>query len=241
MTNELQEAIKKYHGMKMPIFPVKVVDEGNGKASKKPLISNWQKIMVEDFDKLDWSEANAIGMPTGRYNTALVLDLDLGSDLGKRELPITVSQRTGSGGCHYFYKPIKDARNRNALEYKVDIRGVGGFVVIPPSWHPKGKYEWLIEPREVELAEAPKWLKEKLQVRKKHDVSLAYGAAEGSRNESAASVIGYILSRIDPKYWADFGLEGLRAWNKRNTPPLSDDELVKVFKSIAARQYAQRQ
>lgn len=236
----MQDIAREYHKKKLPIFPVRVSLTKEGKAHKQPLVKEWEKITTRDFERLDFSKANAIGMPTGKTTGTLVLDLDLGSDVSGRELPITVSQRTGSGGLHYFYKWIEGVGNTVGLENKIDIRADGGYVVIAPSWHPKGEYEWLVAPKDVPLADAPKWLIEKLKIKKKAHIPLAYGVSDGTRNQSAASVIGHVIRYMHEDYWLDFGLGGLREWNKRNNPPLPDDELITIFKSIAARQHAQR-
>lgn len=239
--HEILVYAKKYHDQKLPIFPVRVYKNSEGKAVKQPLVmKEWQKITVDDFETLNWKDANAIGLITGAKSGTLVLDLDLGSDLKGRHIPITPNQKTGSGGKHYFFK-YEEYGNRAGIEHKMDIRCDGGFVVIAPSFHPEGKYEWIIELGETELAPMPGWLKAMLgEKRKKHDIKLAFGAPEGTRNESATSVIGYILSRIDTNYWLDFGLGGLREWNKRNSPPLPDEEIVTIFKSIATREYAKK-
>lgn len=242
MLKTMQQFAEEYHKQGLPIFPVSVVLTEEGKAGKYPLISAWQNVTVDNFKDFDWSQANAIGLLTGEPSGTLVLDLDLGSDLKGREIPLTPCQTTGSGGKHYFFKYIEGIRNSAGLENKIDIRCDGGYVVIAPSWHPKGQYEWMIPLGEMELADAPKWLVDKLSIKgkgKRHDAKLAFGADEGSRNESAAKVIGHILARIHKNYWLDFGLGGLREWNKRNNPPLPDDELITIFKSIATRQYAQ--
>lgn len=244
---------KKYHEQNLPIFPVKVYKNSEGKAVKQPLVmKDWQKITAsdEDFNSLAWDKANAIGLVTGIASGTIVLDLDLGSDITGKDIPITPSQKTGSGGRHYFFKyqSNRPYGNRAGILPHVDIRGDGGFVVIAPSHHPSGDYEWIIELGAEELAEIPEWLQELLDktnksgdgLFKKHDARLAFGAPEGERNESAAKVIGHILSRIHQNYWLDFGLGGLREWNKRNSPPLPDDELVRIFKSIAQRQYAKK-
>lgn len=242
MNNDIMYHAQRYHAQGLPVFPVRVYQNAEGKAVKQPLVMrDWQKLTAKDFESLDWSKANAIGMVTGKPSGTLVLDLDLGSDLGGKYIPITPCQKTGSGGKHYLFKydETRPYGNRAGILPHVDIRGESGFIVLAPSFHPKGNYEWMVEFGEVELAPIPDWLKDLLGTPKnKHDPRLAFGSPEGTRNESAAKVIGHILSKIHPNYWLDFGLGGLREWNKRNTPPLPDDELVRTFKSIAARQYA---
>lgn len=240
----MQQFAKRYHEQGLIVFPVSIVSNANGKAGKYPLISNWQNTKLSDFDTMDWSRANGIGLLTGKENGFFVLDLDIGHELKGMHMPETPCQRTGSGGYHHFYKYIDGVKNAVGLLKNIDIRSDGGYVVIAPSWHPNGEYEWIIPLGTIPLATAPVWLQEKLSVRhshKKHDSKLAFGAPEGTRNDSAAKVIGHILSRIHPNYWLDFGLGGLREWNKRNNPPLPDEELVAVFKSIASREYARKQ
>lgn len=245
MTKNLQEFINKYHSYNFPIFPVKMAELPTGKTEKKPMVVGWERITLEISKKINFN-SNGIGVPTGDKIGAFVLDLDIGSEefMKGKELPPTVCQRTGSGGMHYFFKMIPGVRNSaSIISQNVDIRGDGGYVVLPGSWHAKGEYEWVLSPDDIEIAEAPDWLKielEKIKVRKPHDIKLAYGAPEGKRNESAAKVIGYILNKIDKNYWEDFGWVGLKEWNKRNSPPMPEDELRKVFISIASRQYAQR-
>ncbi|GAI63041.1 unnamed protein product, partial [marine sediment metagenome] len=40
----------------------------------------------------------------------------------------------------------------------LDLRGDGGYVLLPPSKHPSGiRYEWILSPEE-ELADPPGWL-----------------------------------------------------------------------------------
>jgi hypothetical protein len=69
-----------------------------------------------------------------------------------------------------------------------------------------------------------------------YDLFIA-GAAEGARNNSIASMVGYLLRKnVDPR----IVLELLRCWNKaRNTPPLPEQEVAKVVNSIS-RLEAQR-
>ena len=101
----------------------------------------------------DRPDAN-IGMATGKVPELWVLDIDgeegsqsltaMETELGP--LPETLEQRTGSGGRHLFFRwPAgnREVRNKQALRPGIDVRGEGGYVVLPPSVHPNGKkYEW---------------------------------------------------------------------------------------------------
>ncbi len=70
-------------------------------------------------------------------------------------LPETWRQETGSGGQQLFYRCDREIRNSTCSELGVDIRGDGGYVVLPPSLHPNGeRYEWLCSPDDMDVAEA---------------------------------------------------------------------------------------
>lgn len=105
------------------------------------------KVRVREY----WTQyprANiGIAIPRGHF----VLDIDilkggfeslakLQNDLDI-DLPDTWIVLTGSGGNHYWYLTDKEIRNaENVGGYQgIDIRGVGGYVLAPPSLHKCGK------------------------------------------------------------------------------------------------------
>jgi hypothetical protein len=59
------------------------------------------------------------------------------------------------------------------------------------------------------------------------------GVGQGERNETAASIAGRLLHRLDKGLWEVSGWGGLKEWNARNTPPLPEKELRDIFESIA--------
>ncbi|PIR48109.1 hypothetical protein COU80_06065 [Candidatus Peregrinibacteria bacterium CG10_big_fil_rev_8_21_14_0_10_55_24] len=66
------------------------------------------------------------------------------------------------------------------------------------------------------------------------------GVGEGMRNQTAVSVIGKILGEIDPALWETAGWGGLKEWNAKNNPPLSEKELRTTFESIATKELSRR-
>ena len=61
-------------------------------------------------------------------------------------LPKTRESRTGSGGRHLFFRYLADReiRNKQNIMPGLDVRGEGGYVVIPPSVHETGQtYVWI--------------------------------------------------------------------------------------------------
>src|SRR6266705_4204634 len=121
-------------------------------SSKSPLKgSQGYKDATRDAEKIQlwWQSyptAN-IGLATGSPSGLIVLDVDphhggheCFKTLEKRygPLPQTRMSRTAHGGLHRFYQyPSDGKRYPNVVELEglagVDIRGDGGYVVLPPS------------------------------------------------------------------------------------------------------------
>ncbi len=105
-----------------------------------------------------WPQAN-IGLVTGEVADVLDIDGPAGRDAMRRwaaehdlrlEGPVV---RTGTG-WHYYLR-ASGARNRIGLLEHVDWRGVGGYVVAPPSRHANGeRYRW-VRPLTAELPPVP--------------------------------------------------------------------------------------
>ncbi len=146
----------------IPVFPC----EPGG---KRPLTYNGFWDATADASSVTawwrrWPDAN-VGVPTGERSGLLVLDVD--SDAGGPDslvllerlngpLPRTAKGRTGGGGVHVFFRYPSSETVRNSagrLGPGLDVRGEGGYVVVPPS-RTQGAYEWLDR---APLAEA-EWL-----------------------------------------------------------------------------------
>jgi hypothetical protein len=159
---------------------------------------------------------------------------------------------TGGGGEHVFFKQ-QDPPIGGGVKIApgIDLKGSTGYVVGVGSLHASGKrYRWAqCSPRDVDLAEAPKWLVEFVACRRVADLDdrrsdehwqrlIRDGADEGCRNSSAASLAGYLLRHgVKPS----IALDLLLKWNACNRPPLSDGEVARILKSIAQRELARRQ
>ena len=117
-----------------------------------------------------------IGMATGAESRCWVLDIDgpegieslLALSAKHGRLPVTVRQHTGGGGGQLFYRwpgtlpwGVEIRNGASKFADHLDVRGAGGYVVLPPSMHPSGKpYRWAdgCAPWEIECAPAPWWL-----------------------------------------------------------------------------------
>ncbi|MDP1642735.1 MAG: bifunctional DNA primase/polymerase [Phenylobacterium sp.] len=112
-----------------------------------------------------------VACATGAVSGFWVLDLDgpdAEEDLAKLvavhgELPETVEQGTGKGRHLCFaWDPAFEVRNSaSKIGRGIDVRGDGGYIVLPPSIHPSGRaYAWTPgrSPRDRAFAAAPSWL-----------------------------------------------------------------------------------
>jgi RecA-family ATPase len=141
------------------IFPATLIEDKDGKR-KVPLIKGWQNSATENQEEHKlWieiykSRLTFFGIPTGTINGLLVLDVDVKGNgfetLKNYEIPVTMSQKTPSGGVHFFFKYPNDGRvygNRVKFLPGLDIRGEGGWV----AYYGTDKNP---------IAEAPAWLLE---------------------------------------------------------------------------------
>ncbi|WP_171267362.1 DUF3987 domain-containing protein [Oceanidesulfovibrio marinus] len=168
--NGLMRATLTYASKDWPVFPA-------NPQNKRPFTSNGFKGATTDPDTIRtwwqrWPNA-LIGAPTGEVMGCWVLDVDaLGNGhkadglaalawLEKENAPLQtgLEQRTGGGGRQLFFawdasRPIRNSRGN--LPAGIDVRGDGGYVILPPSGHPSGgRYEWLSQGGP---ASAPAWL-----------------------------------------------------------------------------------
>ncbi|MBN2094250.1 MAG: bifunctional DNA primase/polymerase [Candidatus Zambryskibacteria bacterium] len=192
-----------------------------------------------------------IGIVTGKISRLLVIDIDTKEGwefvkqkgYGAKACPIV---ETGGGGVHLYYRypdgEITVGARIGEERHGIDYRGEGGYVVAPPSQHTTGKYyKWnkYIPDFTIfrNLPEPPKWILEEIKKIKKYGgeesiKNIAKGVKKGGRNNAAARVAGLLLSKFPEKDWP-MCWEFLKGWNQNNNPPLPEDELQLVFRSIS--------
>jgi Bifunctional DNA primase/polymerase, N-terminal len=133
--------------------------------TKRPVI-RWKmfqhaRFVESDVDMLDkrlerwWGRTDhQLGVLTGAVFDLVVLDLD-GPDACRlvREHASrgTVAARTHKGFHVWYRHPGGHRPNKAGVAgVKLDVRGDGGYVVVPPSLHPEGGcYSWIISPRQL--------------------------------------------------------------------------------------------
>jgi putative DNA primase/helicase len=142
--------------------------------SKRPAVKNGlydattNKRRLKEYFR-DHPDAN-YGVRTGGRSNIFVLDIDgsagnqsLRGLIEKNgKLPRTVIVETGNGRHRYFRGDGREIRNSaGKLGEGLDIRGDGGYVVGPGSFHESGKIYCFKKGRaleEIEIAQAPPWL-----------------------------------------------------------------------------------
>jgi hypothetical protein len=206
-----------------------------------------------------WPSSN-VGLAMGAGLLAFDFDGEEGEalyrELRARGLLLdSLEQRTGGGGRQVIYVGAPDLPNEVRLVSGLDLRSQGGQIVVPPSFSGKGPYEWRRdrEPAELSLP-LLEWLQGKLLdleeekartkptpapidgsgpddiiVREKGG-SLPAVIRDGARNQW---LFAYACGRRNSGLTRDELFEELRALNARCSPPLDDDELMKIATSAA--------
>ncbi len=166
---ELIDAAVRYAEMGWPVFPCHptghqpLVEKGFYAATtnRQQMLLWWSR----------WPDA-AIALRTGIEAGLFVMDIDPrhGGDIFLDELeaehgplPHTVECQTGGGGRHIYFKwPGQRVKcSTGQVASGIDIKGDGGYVILPPSNHESGNtYNWLLEqePGECDFPDAPAWL-----------------------------------------------------------------------------------
>lgn len=156
----LRSAALAYAAQGWPVLPLRP-------RSKEPLTPHGLLDASTDPDRIEgwwaiWPDAN-IGLRTGVIFDVLDIDGPEGVASLKDRLPEQYQHDgplsiTGKG--HHLLFAVTGARNGANLLTKVDFRGVNGYIVAPPSIHPKGhRYEWAAgRDNHHALPVAPQWL-----------------------------------------------------------------------------------
>lgn len=181
--SKLLKSALAYATMGWPVFPLrgKFPFPGSDKSTVCRKCSRSHasgfKDATKDPDTIrEWwanhADAN-IGVPTGHASGFWVLDVDVQHDgphsLRELEdehgkLPDTVQSITGQGGTHLLFRANGRCphNSESKIAHGIDARGEGGYIVVPPSVHPKTRkvYEWEVSsrPGEIPFADAPGWL-----------------------------------------------------------------------------------
>ena len=197
-TTAVLDAARSYMELGWTAFPIRPI-RADGKcecggtdcAGKHPVTSGWPNTIasVTAVEAL-WARRHGqrgIGLACGPRVGIWGLDVDprhggTGSvrDLQAKHgpLPRTIVAHTGGGGWHLLFKWANGVGNSaGKIGDGIDVRGHGGYLVLPPSQHVTGlRYQWVFGPDTTELAEAPDWLLELARNASKNRLTQRLGA-----------------------------------------------------------------
>ena len=243
-----KEYFKYYILRGLQVFPC-------GCNKKSPLTTNGFKDASSDKQVInDWwdkhPDAN-IGLPTGKANNLVVVDVDVKNDAdGMASLKQLQDEcgefdtrvvHTPSGGLHFYFKYPQDVhtiKNRTNMKPGIDIRADGGYVIAPGSSINGNYYEF--NDADKEITELPKKLLELLTSRRvgansnfdaEYKVSageVMYGVEQGSRNHSVFRLASKLRGDDVPREVAENQI--LIASHNCN-PPLPESEALRCLDS----------
>jgi hypothetical protein len=169
-------------------------------------------------------------------------------------LPDTAEVLTGGGGRHLYFRPVAGVRNSSGrVGAGLDIRGEGGYVLLPPSNHKRpGTYvhEVLHPLFETPLATMPAWLVA-LATRPDNNghgtassgavdwAAKLAGAPEGQRRAVACEVAGHFLGLLGPARVHEVE-QILLGYAARCVPQFPPNEAVALVRDLARRDARRR-
>ncbi len=234
LTSALPSEIREAARRSWRIFPVQP-------QGKRPLVKGWPQSATTCLDRLEsWARqfpGCKWGVTTGLASGIFILDSDgeAGEDalrsfaLKGWHLPDTLRVHTGRGRHLYFSYPVGRGIRCSAgkLAVGLDVRGNGGFAVLPPSIHGNGSRYNYQDPS-IPLSESPPWL---LNLVCSPRSSSEIGLREGFRNDGLTRTAGRLRRRgaNAREITSKLLTENIRRCN----PPLPCDEVQNIAKSIS--------
>lgn len=197
---------------------------------------------------IDWWRLNPtanIGLHCGGSNL-LAIDLDTykdryaGDGILGREDEETITNLTGNGGTHLLYSLEDGKRYGNAtgnLPTGIDIRGWGGYILLPPSIHPNGnRYQWEMGygPHEIAPLPLPSRLTDALETAR--GVRRAVGTPNNLAVAMARDIVLAVLAATGIQTYDEQEYDGIgRKWILKHCPfnpendPHSDDRAAYIL------------
>lgn len=229
-----------------PVFPV--IPHG-----KKPATATGFKEATRDPAIIaqwwDYNPEYNIGIATGGVNDGIfVIDLDENPEkgvsgikaLGDYEsshgaLPATIISQTPRGGRHLLFRSDSEVKCKTGIFPGVDIRGSGGYIVVPPSVVNGKAYHWINAPGTLPVAEADSrvftFINPVPDTFDKGPFTMPEVIPEGKRTTTLLQLLGSLQSKglSDDSIRAAVCAEN----DTRCDPPLSDDELEReIFPAL---------
>ena len=222
-------SLNQYNAEGWPIFPV-------APGLKTPKVEGWQT-----YDGPILPTDN-LGLITGEASGIIVLDVDANKggweSLKKLEekygpIPETLRSVTANGGAHFFFaRPNRPVRNGAGIYGMVglDVRGDGGYVVVPPSSLDNDRrYQWDVG-SPTALAPLPQWIAEHGEFRVRADALLPDAKyPEGTRKDTLVRIAGFLRHYGTPQGILAGMLEEIN--EAKCDPPLPKHEILDILNS----------
>lgn len=220
-----------YHAMGWSLLPVK--------PDKLPAIP-WKKFQTERASEEQvhqWiKQGFGLAVATGKLSGITVIDDDRPKyDLPPFKVESPLVAKTKNGGMHHYFKYTAGDSNSANHELKVDMRGQGGYVLLPP-FH---GYEWIKPPtKATKLEQIPfdvsmdlaQMSKTRLSTNQgRLDLAELAGVSEGGRNDSLLQIANVIHNRHPEDEW-HIAEQTIRFMNNDFNPPLPDREVDTIIK-----------
>ena len=243
-----KEHIKYYILGGLEIFPC-------NSNKKSPLTKHGFKDASADEQVINnwWNkhpDAN-IGLPTGKVNNLVVVDVDVKNDAGGIDSLKQLQDECGkfdtrvvhtpSGGLHFYFsypQGVDTIKNRTNMKPGIDIRADGGYVIAPGSSIDGNYYNF--KDKDKEIAELPRKLFEML-INDKNSINtdfdmekevsageVMFGVEQGSRNHSVFRLASKLRGDDVPREVAESQI--LIAAHNCN-PPLPEGEALRCLDS----------
>jgi hypothetical protein len=148
----------------------------------------------------------------------------------------------------YFRWPGILVRNSaSKVAPKIDVRGMGGYCLAPPSMHPSGRrYTWSVDSADT-IADAPAWLiglvadsgGNAAKTAEHWREVVAKGVDEGARDDTATRLAGHLF-----RHYVDtlVVLELVLCWNtQRCRPPLPARDIERIVESVGRKELQRRE
>lgn len=256
--SKLHQAARAFAAAGVKVFPC-VPSE------KRPISRHGFYEATTDLKQIDkwWTEnpdANIATSPHLQGQAVVDLDGKIGIEnwefLGlMHDTPETYVVRTPRGGQHWYYRGELHA-SASKIEKKIDTRGVGSYVLLPPSVTADGEYTVL---HDRPIAELPAWISAAARKHREHKKAAAGTRLDTSRNIEAARrfLKGRVVRNVvaiegegghDHTYQTacevlDHGLSPEKAhelllaeWNEHCQPPWDEGELQTIIGNAARYQ-----
>jgi len=214
---------------------------------KIPLVDKWPEKATSDRSQLAaWDNAFPgcnWAVATGKASGVFVLDVDGDAGINtllnhyqnsSEDLPDTLTVNTGRGSHLYFRWPSdhKVSNSAGKLGVGLDIRGEGGYAVIPPSVHASGKPYAYVK-LDTPITDAPAWIltAQDRPAPKLVTATSATAVPQGRRNDELTRMAGFMRGK---GFSQDAIVAALLEENmERCSPPLPQSEVSDIARSVS--------